>query len=71
MYRDRNDGEMQGSMRDVDRQNRKRMTEGILNLLGVLFGIGCILILSALLISLVNWLRTDIAEMFLEHSLTF
>ena len=71
MYRDRNSGGMQGPMRDVDRQNRRRMAEGILNLLGVLFGIACILVLSALLISLLNWLRTDISESFLIHSLTF
>ncbi len=71
MYRDEEDVAYRDRLEEVDRQNRRRMTEGVLNLLGVLFGIVCILVLSALLISLLDWLKTDISSTFLEHSLKF
>ncbi len=71
MYGNEDDSRMQGKLREVDRQNRKRMAEGVFNFLGVLVGIACILVLTALLISLLNWLRTDITTTFSEHSLVF
>ena len=51
-------------MEEVERQNRDRMVSGIGNLIGVMVALAVILLLSALLFSLIKWLRQDMRSIF-------
>ena len=48
----------------MERQNRDRMVSGIGNLIGVMVALAVILLLSALLFSLIKWLRQDMRSVF-------
>ena len=47
-----------------DRQDRFQVAAGVMEFLGVVLGVVCVLVLFTLLISLVNWLIKDISGTF-------
>ena len=64
MYSDESKKDLLRKMEEVERQNRDRMVSGIGNLIGVMVALTVILLLSALLFSLVKWLRQDMRSVF-------
>ncbi|MBR4501513.1 MAG: hypothetical protein IKP22_06430 [Clostridia bacterium] len=64
MYSDESKRDLIRKMEEVERQNRDRMVSGIGNLIGVMVALTIILLLSALLFSLVKWLRQDMRSVF-------
>ena len=46
----------------VERQNHFRLAAGIFDFIGVVVGIVCCLVLVAMLLSLLSWLRNDISS---------
>ncbi|MBR6705956.1 MAG: hypothetical protein IKI84_04670 [Clostridia bacterium] len=64
MYSDESKKDLMRKMEEVERQNRDRMVSGIGNLIGVMVALTIILLLSALLFSLVKWLRQDMRSVF-------
>ena len=57
-----NDYERQ--LKIVEEQNRRTMISGLTNFVGVILGAAAILILAALLISLLHWLKEDLNDSF-------
>ena len=47
-----------------DRQDRFRVAAGVMEFLGVVLGVICVLVLFTLLISLIDWLGKDISGTF-------
>ena len=47
-----------------EKQDQFRMASKMLEFMGVVLGVVCIFVLLALLFSLINWLRQDIASTF-------
>lgn len=47
-----------------DRQDRYKVAAGVMEFLGVVAGVVCILLLVALLMSLLSWLNQDISSTF-------
>lgn len=47
-----------------EKQDHYRVAAGVMNFLGVVLGIACILLLVALVFSLLNWLSQDITGNF-------
>ena len=47
-----------------DRQDRFRVAAGVMEFLGVVLGVICVLVLFTLLVSLVNWLIKDVSGTF-------
>ncbi len=64
MYSDESKKDLMRKMEEVERQNRDRMVSGIGNLIGVMVALAVILLLSALLFSLIKWLRQDMRSIF-------
>ncbi len=64
MYSDESKKDLMRKMEEVERQNRDRMVSGIGNLIGVMVALTVILLLSALLFSLIKWLRQDMRSIF-------
>ena len=64
MYSDESKRDLIRKMEEVERQNRDRMVSGIGNLMGVMVALAVILLLSALLFSLIKWLRQDMRSVF-------
>ncbi len=64
MYSDESKKDLMRKMEEVERQNRDRMVSGIGNLIGVMVALAGILLLSALLFSLIKWLRQDMRSIF-------
>ncbi len=64
MYSDESKRDLIRKMEEVERQNRDRMISGIGNLIGVMVALTVILLLSALLFSLIKWLRQDMRSVF-------
>ena len=64
MYSDESKKDLLRKMEEVERQNRDRMVSGIGNLIGVMVALTVILLLSALLFSLIKWLRQDMRSVF-------
>ncbi len=64
MYSDESKRDLIRKMEEVERQNRDRMVSGIGNLIGVMVALTVILLLSALLFSLIKWLRQDMRSVF-------
>ena len=67
MYSDESKKDLMRKMEEVERQNRDRMVSGIGNLIGVMVALAVILLLSALLFSLIKWLRQDMRSIFSEN----
>ena len=65
MYSDNRDRyALRKKMERLERQNRFRLASGMLDFISMVAGVACVLILLALLLSLVNWLRQDISSTF-------
>ncbi len=64
MFQDQDPYFLRKQWEKEDRQDRYRIIAGILEFLGVIVGVACIVVLLALLFSLVSWLNQDISSTF-------
>ena len=64
MQPNRREYEQRKEQERLDRQDRFRVAEGVMNCLGVVLGVVCIFVLLALLFSLISWLNQDISSTF-------
>ena len=64
MFEDRDPYFLRKQWEKEDRQDRFRVAAGVLEFLGTIAGVACIVVLLALLFSLITWLNKDIRSPF-------
>lgn len=64
MYNDQMPYHLRKQWEKEDKQDRYRVAAGVMEFLGVVAGVVCILLLIALLMSLISWLARDISSTF-------
>ena len=64
MYNDNLTYHLRKQWEKEDKQDRYKVAAGVMEFLGVVAGVICILLLIALLMSLITWLGKDISSTF-------
>ena len=64
MYNDNLPYQLRKQWEQEDKQDRYKVAAGVMEFLGVVAGVLCILLLIALLMSLITWLGKDISSTF-------
>ena len=64
MFEDRDPYFLRKQWEKEDRQDRLRVAAGVLEFLGIIAGVACIVVLLALLFSLITWLNKDVSSTF-------
>lgn len=64
MYNDHLPYHLRKQWEKEDKQDRYKVASGVMDFIGVVIGVVCILVLILLLMSLVDWLKQDILSTF-------
>ncbi len=64
MYNDQMPYHLRKQWEKEDKQDRYKVAAGVMEFVGVVAGVVCILLLLALLMSLLSWLNRDISSTF-------
>lgn len=64
MYDDHTSYQLKKQWEKEDKQDRYKVAAGVMDFVGVVAGVLCILLLIALLMSLLDWLNKDISSTF-------
>lgn len=64
MYNDQTPYELRKKWEKEDKQDHYKVAAGVMDFVGVVAGVLCILLLIALLMSLLDWLNKDISSTF-------
>ena len=64
MYHDNLPYHLRKKWEKEDKQDRYKVAAGVMEFVGVVAGVVCILLLLALLMSLLSWLNRDISSTF-------
>lgn len=64
MYEDQTPYHLRKQWEKEDKQDRYKVAAGVMNFVGVVAGVLCLLLLIALLMSLLDWLNQDISSTF-------